>query len=526
MRAGVNVASQLQKSAARFGDRVALKYDEIETTYAQFYARALALGGELRARGLDKGDRVCLAMNNRPEVLEVIYGCFAAGLVIVPMNARLHPVEMAYIAKSSGARALVHGPDFEGPLDEHWSEFGGIEHRFGVDCTEKITPYAELIAGDNALAAPIEVSPDDPSWLFFTSGTTGFPKGATWTHRSTIAMIMNWLADVMPFQGDDVVVHCAPLSHGSGIVALPAIARGATTVILSTASFDPNALFRCVQDLRATYIAFMAPTQIVKALEEVTPADYDLSSLKLVCYGGAPIYVEHLKKAVREFGPIWVQIFGQGETPMTTSVLPAREHAWFVETDDPRLGSAGWTRTDIEVQIVDENDNPLPPGEAGEICVRGDVVMAGYWDNPEATAEALRGGWLHMGDVGMFDEHGYLHLLDRTKDMIISGGNNVYPREVEEVLITHPSVNGVCVVGIPHDYWGEAVHAVVVAEPGTSPTAEELQAYCATKMAGYKKPKSIDFIEALPVSAYGKVLRREVRAPYWEGRGRAVAGGS
>lgn len=521
----MNVATLLAKSATKQPDRAALRYDDVETSYAELHRRALSIGGELLARGLVAGDRVVFAMHNRPEVLEVIYGCFAAGLVVVPLNARLHPLEMAYIAKSSGARAFVHGPEFEGPLDEHWTEFAGVEHRIGLDCSAALTPYAPLLNSDHALTAPVKVEATDPCWLFFTSGTTGFPKGATWTHRSTLVMIMNWLADVMPFGGEDVVLHCAPLSHGSGIVALPAIARGATNVILSSASFDPNNLFEHVQRLRVTYIAFMAPTQIVKTLDEVDPSAYDLSTLKMVCYGGAPIYVEHIKKAVQDYGPIWVQIFGQGEAPMTATVLPAAEHEALARDDDPRLGSAGFARTDVEVRIVDADDNPLPPGQPGEICVRGDVVMASYWGDPEATAEALRGGWLHMGDVGMFDEHGYLHLLDRTKDMIISGGNNVYPREVEEVLITHPSVHHVVVVGIPDDYWGEAVHAVVVVEPGTSPTPAELIAHCGTRLAGYKKPKAVDFVDELPVSAYGKVLRREVRARYWGDRERAVAGG-
>ena len=521
----MNVATFLAKSAARFPDRAAIVYDDVEISFAEFYRRALSLGGALLAKGLVKGDRVVFAMDNRPEVLETLYGCFAAGLVVVPLNARLHPVEMAYIANQSGARAMLHGPGFEAPLDEHWDAFPGIEHRIGISPTGDIGDYVDLVSGEHALAGPVEVEATDPSWLFYTSGTTGFPKGATWTHRSTRVMIMNWLADVMPFSGDDVVVHCAPLSHGSGIVALPAIARGATTVVLSAASFSPANLFEHVQRLGATYIAFMAPTQIVKCLDEITPGDYDLSTLKMVCYGGAPIYVEHIKKAVRDYGPIWVQIFGQGETPMTATVLPAAEHARFVEDDDPRLGSAGYPRTDVEVLVVDEDDHPLPPGQAGEICVRGDVVMAGYWGNEQATAEALRGGWLHMGDVGMFDEHGYLHLLDRTKDVVISGGNNVYPREVEEVLITHPEVHHVVVVGVPDDYWGEAVRAVVVPEPGTAPDPKDLIAYCGTRMAGYKKPKAVDFVEELPVSAYGKVLRREVRARYWGDRERAVAGG-
>lgn len=521
----MNVASFLAKAAQRFPERPAVQYDDEVTSYAEFYRRALALGGTLRALGLAKGDRVAFAMQNRPEILEVIYGCFAAGLVVVPMNARLHAREMAYIVGQSGAKVLIHGPDFESALDEHWDEFAGVEHRFGVDSTEAVASYASLLEDGAALAEPVDVASTDPCWLFYTSGTTGFPKGATWTHRTVRVLVMNYLADVYNITEDDVLIHCAPLSHGSGIVALPAVARGANNVIMSNPSFDPAALFGEVQRLGVTHIAFMAPTQIVKCLDEVDETTFDLSRLKAVCYGGAPIYVEHLKQAVKRFGPIWVQIFGQGECPITATVLPARDHVRFAETDDLRLGSAGFARTDVEVRIVDEDDNFVPQGQQGEIVVRGDIVMAGYWGNEAATAETLRNGWLHMGDVGMFDEHGYLHLLDRTKDVIISGGNNIYPREVEEVLITHPDVHHVVVVGVPDAYWGEAVRAVVVAEPGTSPSAEELIAHCGTRMAGYKKPKAVDFVDELPVSAYGKVLRREVRERYWDGQSRAVAGG-
>jgi acyl-CoA synthetase (AMP-forming)/AMP-acid ligase II len=521
----VNAATFLTKSAVRFPDRPALQYGDEITTYRQFADRSLALGGELLARGLRKGDRVAFVMSNRPEVLEVIFGCFAAGLVVVPMNARLHPLEMAYLVQNSGARALVHTAEFEAPLEEYSSEFAGVEHRFGVSCSAAVPAYEELANSQTPLSAPVDVTESDACWLFYTSGTTGKPKGATWTHRVVRVCVMNYLADCYNITHDDVMLHVAPLSHGSGIVALPAVARGANNAICAAAGFSPDSTFADVERLGVTHIAFMAPTQIVKCLEEFEPGKYDLSSWQAVCYGGGPIYVEHLKKAVETFGPVFVQIYGQGECPITATVLPRAEHVEMVKNDDPRLASAGFTRTDVEVKIFDDSENECPPGVAGEIVVRGDIVMAGYWDNPEATAEALRGGWLHTGDVGQFDDGGYLFLLDRTKDMIISGGNNVYPREVEEVLITHPSVAGVCVVGIPDEYWGEAVHAVVVPEPGTTPTAKELIDYCAGFLAGYKKPKDIDFVDDLPTSAYGKILRREVRARYWA-TDRAIAGGA
>jgi acyl-CoA synthetase (AMP-forming)/AMP-acid ligase II len=519
--ADLNAALLLTQAARLYPERSAIVSGELSRTYRELSARALSLGGELRARGLAKGDRVAFALQNCPEILEIIFGCFAAGLVVVPLNARLHPREMAYIASNSGSRVLVHGADFTNAIDHHATEFGGVEQRYEVGGSE----YEKLIASPNALAAPVEVDVEDPSWLFYTSGTTGRPKGATWTHRTVRIVTMNYLADVYNIQHTDIVLHAAPMSHGSGIVALPAIARGAANHIMPSGSFDPAKLLEYVQDKQVSHIAFLAPTQIVRTVEDVDAGAYDLSSLNAVCYGGAPIYVENLKAAIKAFGPVFVQIYGQGEAPITATALPAAQHEQFLDSGDPRIGSAGFTRTDVSVQVVDADDRPLPPGSAGEICIRGDIVMAGYWNDPEATAAALRNGWLHTGDIGSFDEHGYLFLLDRVKDMIVTGGNNVYPREVEEVLITHPDVSQVVVIGIPDDYWGEAVHAVVVLEDGAATPAADLIAYCGEHLAGYKKPKSVAFLPELPVSGYGKVLRREIRDTYWAGRERKIGGG-
>ncbi len=520
----MNAAAFLLHSAVRFPDRPALQYGDEVTTYRQFADRALTLGGKLLARGLRKGDRVAFVLTNRPEVLEVIFGCFAAGLVVVPVNARLHPREMAYIVENSGARVLVHGPEFEAALDEHWSEFGGVEQRIGVGCSPAVVDYADLVTGPNALDRAVDITETDACWLFYTSGTTGKPKGATWTHRVVRVCVMNYLADCYNIASEDVLLHVAPLSHGSGIIALSAVARGANNAICTSPSFSPDATFADVERLGVTHIAFLAPTQIVKCLEAFEPGRYDLRTWKAVCYGGAPIYVEHLKKAVEVFGPVFLQIYGQGECPMTITVLPREDHLEMVKNNDPRLASAGFARTDVEVQVFDSRGRECPPGVSGEVALRGDIVMAGYWNNPEATAEAIRNGWLFTGDIGQFDDGGYLFLLDRSKDLIISGGNNVYPREVEEVLITHPAVAAVCVIGVPDEYWGEAVHAVVVPEPGTTPDASELIAHCGAALAGYKKPKKIDFVDELPTSAYGKVLRREVRTGYWSG-GRTIGGG-
>ena len=256
-------------------------------------------------------------------------------------------------------------------------------------------------------------------------------------------------------------------------------------------------------------IAFLAPTQIIKMLEEFVPGEYDLSSLRAICFGGAPIYVEHLRNAIKAFGPVFTQLYGQGESPITITGMSAAETARMAEANDPRIGSTGTIRTDVEARVVDENDNELPPGQAGEVVVRGDIVMMGYWNNPEATAETMRNGWLHTGDIGSFDENGYLFLLDRAKDMVISGGHNVYPREVEEVLLTHPAVAEVSVIGRPDAEWGESLVAYVVARQAVEPAA--LDAHCLQHIARYKRPKAYRFVEALPKNNYGKVLKTALR---------------
>jgi acyl-CoA synthetase (AMP-forming)/AMP-acid ligase II len=523
--ARVNSFAFLEKSARHLPDGLALLQGEERITYREFRDRALAIGGNLGAAGCEPGDRVAFCLANSPRIMEVIFGCFAAGLVVVPVNARLHAREMAYIVENSGAKVLIHGPEYHDGIAANAALFANVQ-RYCTGTATGAQPFSALLQPENALPAAVEAAPHDLCWLFYTSGTTGKPKGAMWNHRMVKCVIMNYLADLHNIQPGEMVLHCAPMSHGSGIVALPAVARGAVNAITETASFDVDSLLATVERLKVSHIAFMAPTQIVKLLEDHVPGRHDLSSLKAICYGGAPIHVGQLRQAIATFGPVFVQLYGQGEAPMTIAGMSSARHAELLATDDPRIGSAGQVRTDVEAHCVDENDTPLPPGKAGEIVARGDVVMPGYWNNPEASTEALRGGWLHTGDIGYFDEEGYLFLLDRAKDMVISGGNNVYPREVEEVIILHPAVANCVVFGIPDDYWGEAVHAVVVPKPGVTLSAEEVIAFCGEYMAGYKKPKAVDFVDELPVSGYGKILRREVREKYWEGHFGRIGGGS
>lgn len=517
----MNIGSLLTKASRLHGNRLAIQHGEQQLTYAELTQRVGRLAQALQTLGVRPGDRVALVQRNGPTLFETLFACFRAGAVAVPINVRLHPEEVAFICQDCGARVLVATGEYAASALQARKQTPELQ-LVGVGSIAGALDYETLLSAADPMNADTEVDPNDLAWLFYTSGTTGKPKGAMLTHRNLLAMTMNYYADVNPIVPEDVVLHAAPLTHGSGLYGLPAIAKGATNVILHTPSFDPEVVFQLIEHLRVTTVAFLAPTQI-KMLLNGPYRFYDLSSLRCIAYGGGPMYVEDMKQAVEAFGPVLVQIYGQGESPMTISYLRREEH---VTHGDPvaeqRLASAGIPRTDVEVRIIDDDDRDVEVGAIGEIAAQGDVVMAGYWNRPEATAETLRGAWLHTGDIGMMDAQGYLYLLDRKKDLIISGGNNIYPREIEEVLLKHPAVYEVAVIGVPDPLWGESVKAIVALHPGMTATGEELIASCVEHLASYKKPRMVEFVPALPKSAYGKILKRELRAQYWQGQQRQI----
>jgi long-chain acyl-CoA synthetase len=455
--------------------------------------------------GLAPGDRVGLAMTNCLEYLEVMLAGWHAGLAVVPINAKLHPRELAFILENSGARACIATCDLTSAVEE--------ATRGAADAPTVITAgggqYARLL---DAAPVPIaDAAPDDLAWLFYTSGTTGRPKGAMLTHRNLLAMTLRYFADVDAIDATDSIIHAAPLSHGSGLYAVPHLAKAACHVIPESGGFDPDEMLSLIGVHRGVTV-FAAPTMVGRLVNAPAMAGAGTRNLKTVVYGGGPMYVEDCLKALAAFGPKLVQIYGQGESPMTITVNARANHA---NTAHPRyrerLASVGRPFTGLEVRVADDADRDVAVGEIGEILVRGDTVMAGYWRNAEATAATLRGGWLHTGDVGAFDADGFLTLKDRSKDLIISGGSNIYPREVEEVLLKHPGVLEASVVGRPHADWGEEVVAFVVARPGARPSETELDAVCLANIARFKRPRAYRFIDALPKNNYGKVLKTELR---------------
>lgn len=495
----MNVYSMLADPVRRHASREAIVHGGRRLTFAELDRAAAAVGRLYADLGGRRGDRILLFLRNGFEYPVLLLAGIRSGMVVVPVNAKLHPREVAFICGDAAPKIVVTHRELVGPIREAIA--GPLPHFLVVE--DLVLPDA---AGDVSPCA--EVSPSEPAWIFYTSGTTGKPKGATLTHRNLFAASVNCLADVFAFQSSDRVLHVAPLSHGSGLYLLPSLARGAANIISDRPNFQPDEIFDIVAQHGITALAFVAPTMIVRLLD-ARPRD-DISSLRGVIYGGATIHLEHIRAAVKRFGPIFHQLYGQGEAPMTISYLPGPDHA---TDDDSLLLSAGYVRSGVEVLIVDEHDRPLADGEDGEICVRGDVVMGGYWNNPSATEAALRGGWLHTGDIGHFDSGGRLRVLDRRHDTIISGGTNIYPKEIEDVLAAHPGVREVIAFGLPDPEWGESVAVAIVAVSDAAPLSEtDVLAFCRESLASFKKPKKIIFLEELPKSAYGKVLRRELKA--------------
>lgn len=496
----MNLALWLQRAGLSHPDLpAAASGARVVATYGQLALRTARLAGALRERcGLKPGDRVAVVAKNMPAYLDVLYGIWHAGLAAVPANAKLHGAELGYILEHSGARVCFASKELETEIAAHAPK--SLERLIVIGSKD----YDALFASDAVGVAPC--AGDDLGWLFYTSGTTGRPKGAMLTHRVLAAASYAYAMEVDPITPRDAIIHAAPMSHGSGLYIMAHVARLGVQVVPESGGFEPEEIF----DLFAKWpraSMFAAPTMIKRLVE--CPADCKAENIRTLIWGGAPMYVEDALAALDRFGPRLAQIYGQGESPMTITTLSKEDIA---DRDHPRwrerLGSAGKAYSCVEVMVADSADRPLPTGETGEILCRGDVVMPGYWRNEEASRASLRGGWLHTGDVGAFDAEGYLHLKDRSKDLIISGGSNIYPREVEEVLLTHDRVREVSVIGRPDREWGEVVVAYVVGEA----TPKELDALCLSHIARFKRPKDYVFVDALPKNNYGKILKTELRA--------------
>lgn len=494
----MNVADLLGLSATCFPTRPAVTWRGTTIDYRELDLRAGRFARWLTEAGSAPDGRVVLFLDNCPELLVALFGTFRAGATVVPCNSRLTAEELGFIVADCAVGVVLTDPAHEAVARAAAEPTGARVLVTGGELAEILTTGAPTTVVDR--------DPEATAWIFYTSGTTGRPKGAMLSHAVLNYVTVSWLADLTPLDETDVTLHAAPLSHGAGFHALAATARAAHQLIPDTVSFDPAAILELVRSAGVTN-TWLVPTQIVM-LTEAAGGPVELPTLRYVVYGGAPITPAAMTRALDTFGPVFVQLFGQGETPMTATVLRRQDHV------PELLGSAGRPRPGIQVRIVGPGGAPLPPGEVGELVVRGPSVMTGYWNRPDATAETIVDGWLHTGDLGRMTADGVVFLLDRSKDMIISGGSNVYAVEVEQALSTHPAVGELAVVGVPDDLWGELVVAVVVPAAGAdrSTVAAELDRHARAQLAGYKVPRRYELVDALPRNAYGKVLKRELRA--------------
>jgi long-chain acyl-CoA synthetase len=499
----MNLSLTLQTVAKVYPGRPAICWEGGQLSYGAFEVQVQGIAGSLRGRyGLAPGDRVALAMENCAEYLPLLYGAWRAGLSAVPMNSKLHPKEMAWILADCGARLCIASPKLADGLSA--PELHGLPPIIATGTADA----RALVHGEPMPGKPGR--PEAEAWVFYTSGTTGRPKGAMLTHRNLLFACHCYYADIDPIGPQDSILHAAPLTHGSGLYGLAHIARGSNNVIHS-GSFDPEAILDVLAREKNVSL-FAAPTMITRLIGHPKAGSADTRGLKTIVYGGAPMYVADLKRALDVFGPKLYQLYGQGESPMTITGLDKALHADREHPEwEARLASTGIARTGVAVKVVGEDGAELPLGEVGEIVTKSDCVMAGYWNNREATARALRDGWLWTGDLGAIDGAGFLTIKDRSKDMIISAGANIYPREIEEVLLTHAGVAEAAVVGRTHLDWGEEAVAFIVSHGGAGVAAAELDQLCRDNIARFKRPKDYRFVAALPKNNYGKVLKSALR---------------
>ncbi len=493
------------------------------TTWGEAIAEVNRIANALIAAGLGPGDRAAFLAKNSIEGVLFFYGAAKAGVVPVPLNYRLAPPEWSYIVGDSEARLLVARGELAEQIDAVRGELPKVERWIALDAARPgWIPWRTWLDEQPAIPPARHVPDDADLYQMYTSGTTGRPKGAVLTHRAVTSHLAQFNTALPLGRGDRYLI-VAPLYHAAAaIAAFWTIQQGGTLFIHE--DFHPVAAVRALAEERingATLVPSMIQACLV-LVPDVAQRRYD--ALRFIVYGASPIAEQTLRRALEVFGCAFAQGYGMTETTAALTFLLPDDHVRALRERPGLLLSAGRPLPGTEIRVVDENDEPVPPGAIGQILGRGPQLMRGYWNLPEATKEALRGDWMHTGDAGTLDEQGYLYIQDRVKDMIVSGGENIYPREVEEVLFQHAALADAAVIGVPDEKFGEAVKAIVVLRQGASASAEEIMEFCRGRLGGYKRPRSVDFVEVLPRNPSGKVLKRELREPYWKGHTRRVAG--
>jgi acyl-CoA synthetase (AMP-forming)/AMP-acid ligase II len=506
-----------RKSARHFPDREAIVFEATRLTYKALNQRINRLANALSRMGFKKGGRVTVLAENTHKYLEIYFAVAKLGMSVTPLNFRLSDDELIHVVNDSEASCFFAGDGYLERVQNMTQSLEAIHTWISIDNPfQGFVDYEKMLADAPDSEPNVEVDENDFSVLMYTGGTTGLPKGVMMSHRNLMTAVLSATL-AMRFTKEDVTCFVLPLFHVSFWPALSALMVGGKVVI--NRKPDLNGILKLIQDEKCTHINAV-PTLYGWLLQFANVDAYDLSSLRSITYAGSPMPIELLKQCIRKFGNILSQAYGMTEALGVTQ-LPEWDH--FLEGDKSKLlASAGKPVLCAEIDVLDEDDNPVKTGEIGEIVVRGKHVMMGYWKNPEMTRQALRGGWYHSGDMGYMDQDGYLYLVDRKADMIVTGGENVYPKEVEDVLYEHPAVSMSVVVSAPDDKWGERVQAVVVRKPGQSVTENEIIDFCRKKLGGYKCPKTVEFWESIPTSPIGKVLRRDVKKKFWEGHARSI----
>jgi long-chain acyl-CoA synthetase len=512
------VADIARHHARNRPDRVALHYEGRPLTFGELDRRSNQVANGLIAEGVRSQARIAVLSKNAPAFFDLWFGATKADVVLVPINYRLAPPEIAYIVADAGAEVLFVGADFYAVVEKVANELKLVRRIIALDGGHgSWSDYSDWLAAQPARDPAVPVAPAHCAIQMYTSGTTGHPKGAQLSHDNLLPLARTGLREFGHWHDADVILVCMPLFHvGGSSWALVGFYRGIETVLLRDT--DPTAILQSIPKYRITK-AFLVPALLLFLLQNPLCQVTDFSSLELLLYGASPAPVDLVRNAIKTFGCDLAQVYGLTETTGAITYLPPEDHD---ETVADRLKSCGKAMPDVEIRVVDASGNDIATGEVGEIITRSAQNMLGYWNQPEATRRAIRDGWFHTGDAGYRDEDGYIYIYDRVKDMIISGAENIYPAEVESALFGHPAIADVAVIGIPDDRWGEAVKAIVVKKPGAAASPEELIAFARERIAGYKVPRSIDFVDALPRTPTGKILKRELRKPYWAGRERQV----